>query len=114
MSGHGGWGGRWRGPGWRGAGWRGPGPPPWWPQGEAWPPAGRPTWPRMGHRFMWRVGWFMAAPLFLMGGGLALGVGLVGAAGGVVGAGPPGGVLAVPALVVVFRPGPRARPPVRP
>src|SRR5437868_4576982 len=41
MSGQGGWGGRWRGPGWRGAGWRGPGPPPWWPQGEAWAPAGR-------------------------------------------------------------------------
>src|SRR5438094_393927 len=60
MSGHGGWGGRWRGPGWRGAGWRGPGPPPWWPQGEAWPPAGRPTWPRMGRRFMWRVAWFVA------------------------------------------------------
>src|SRR5438034_7808080 len=86
MSGHGGWGGRWRGPGWRGAGWRGPGPPPWWPQGEAWPPAGRPTWPRMGRRFMWRVAWFMAAAFLLMAVVLAIGVVLVGTAVGLIGA----------------------------
>src|SRR2546428_2447699 len=113
MSGHGGWGGRWRGPGWRGAGWRGPGPPPWWPQGEAWPPAGRPTWPRMGRRFLWRVAWFMAAAFLLIAVILAIGAVLVGTAVGLIHADPPVRILAVASLllfvVLVIRAGSRFR-----
>ena len=40
------WGGHW-GPGGRGK-------PPWWPEGEAWPPADGAPWRRMRRRFLWR------------------------------------------------------------
>src|SRR2546428_10256982 len=113
MSGHGGWGGGWRGPGWRGAGWRGPGPPPWWPQGEVWPPAGRRAWPRMGRRFLWRVAWFMAAAFLLIAVILAIGAVLVGTAVGLIHAHPPVRILAVASLllfvVLVIRAGSRFR-----
>src|SRR5256886_16743070 len=112
MSGHGGWGGRWRGPGWRGAGWRGPGPPPWWPQGEAWPPAGRPPWPRIGRRFMWRGGRVIGAALLLMAAGLALRVVLVGTAGGLSGADPPVRGLGGAAVLLFGGPVARARRPL--
>jgi signal transduction histidine kinase len=96
MSGRHGWG----GPRWRGTGWRGPGPPPWWPQGEAWPPAGRRPWPRMGRGFMWRVAWFMAAAFLFIAVVLAIGAVLVGTAVGLIHAHPPVRILAVASLLL--------------
>ncbi|HYM52821.1 MAG TPA: HAMP domain-containing sensor histidine kinase [Candidatus Dormibacteraeota bacterium] len=49
----------------RGGPWRG-GRPPWWPEGEAWPPEGREGWRRMRGRFLWRVGAFVLAFLLLL------------------------------------------------
>src|SRR5919109_835284 len=70
-------------PPWGGSGWgRRRGPPPWWPQGEAWPPAGRPPWGRMGRRFMWRIAWFLVAFFLLIAAGLGMGFILVGTAAG--------------------------------
>src|SRR5438876_328817 len=99
MSGTGGGGRGWRGPGWRGARWRGPGPPPWWPQGEAWPPAGRPPW-RRGAHFMWRLAWFMTAAFLLIAVVLTIGVVLVGTAVGLIHAHPPVRILAVASLLL--------------
>jgi two-component system, OmpR family, sensor histidine kinase BaeS len=36
--------------------WSGPNPPPWWPEGETWPPAGPANWQRMRGRFLRRMG----------------------------------------------------------
>src|SRR5437899_227538 len=51
----------WRGRGWGPPGGRGRGQPPWWPQGEPWPPTRRPPWGRIGRRFMWRFAGVLAA-----------------------------------------------------
>ncbi len=90
----------WRGRGrWGGAGWRGRRQPPWWPQGEAWPPAG-PPWRRMGRRFVWRVAGFLAAAFLLMAVILSVGVVLVGTAVGLISAPPLARGLAIAALVL--------------
>jgi len=95
MSGRG-WGGR----RWSGGGWRGPGPPPWWPEGEGWPPARRPPWGRPGRRFMWRIAGFMAAAFLLIAVVLTIGVVLVGTAVGLIAAPPLVRFLAIAALVL--------------
>ena len=92
-----GWGGR----GWARGRWRGPGPPPWWPEGEAWPPTGRPPWRRPGRRFLWRVAGFMAAAFLLIAVVLTSGVILVGAAVGLIGVHPVVRFLAIAALVLL-------------
>src|SRR5438067_13555996 len=101
------------GRGWRGPGWRGPGPPLWWPQREAWPPAGRRPWRRRGGDFMWRLAWFMAAAFLFMAVVLTVGIVLDGTAVGLIHAHPPIRILAVAALllfiVLVIRGGRRFR-----
>src|SRR5438445_2767236 len=39
--------------------------PPWWPEGEAWPPSGPAGWRRMRGRFMRRVGCFFGLVLLM-------------------------------------------------
>ncbi len=42
--------------------------PPWWPEGEPWPPTGPPNflpWRKMRGRFFWRMGGFIALLFFL-------------------------------------------------
>jgi two-component system, OmpR family, sensor histidine kinase BaeS len=96
----------WRGRGWGPPGWRGRGQPPWWPEGQPWPPAGGPPW-RRGRRFLWRIAGFVAAAFLLIAVVLTMGVVLAGTAVGVIEA--PHGVrfLAIAALVllgiVIFR-----------
>ncbi|MGI8998847.1 MAG: sensor histidine kinase [Candidatus Limnocylindria bacterium] len=50
-----------RGDRWRGRRWAAPDGrrPPWWPDGEAWPPTDGAPWRRMRHRFMRRAGAFI-------------------------------------------------------
>src|SRR6185503_250638 len=38
--------------------WRRGEKPPWWPEGETWPPEGPEAWRGMRGRFMWRIGCF--------------------------------------------------------
>lgn len=41
--------------------------PPWWPEGEPWPPTGPPnfqSWRKMRGRFFWRIGGFIALLFF--------------------------------------------------
>ena len=86
--------------GWGPPGWRGRGQPPWWPEGQAWPPAGGPPW-RRGRRFLWRIAGFIAAAFLLIAVMLTIGVVLTGTAVGVIEA--PHGVrfLAIAALVLL-------------
>ncbi|TMC46201.1 MAG: HAMP domain-containing histidine kinase [Chloroflexi bacterium] len=72
----------WRGRGWGPPGGRGRGQPPWWPQGEPWPPTRRPPWGRIGRRFMWRFAGFIAAAFLLLAVALTVGALLVGTAVG--------------------------------
>jgi two-component system, OmpR family, sensor histidine kinase BaeS len=88
----------WRGRRWGPPGGRGGGQPPWWPQGEPWPPAGRPPWRRIGRRFMWRAAGFLAAGFLLVAVILTTGVVLVGAAVGLINTPPVVRLLAIGAL----------------
>ena len=90
----------WRGRGWGPPGWRGRGEPPWWPEGQPWPPSGGPPW-RRGRRFLWRIAGFIAAAFLLIAVVLTIGVVLAGTAVGLIEA--PHGVrfLAIAALVVL-------------
>jgi signal transduction histidine kinase len=72
-----------RGPGW-GPPWRRPLRPPWWPEGETWPPAGGPPWRRMGRRFMWRIALFAALTFLLIAVVLTAGIALVSTAVGLI------------------------------
>jgi signal transduction histidine kinase len=71
-------------PGWGRRRWGPPARPPWWPEGEPWPPAGRPAWRRVGRRFVWRVGALVAFAFLLMAVALTAGVLLVATAVGVI------------------------------
>lgn len=54
--------------------------PPWWPEGEAWPPAGwahHPDWPALRRRFLWRVGTLLLLLFGFACGGLTLAAWLV-------------------------------------
>ncbi len=97
----------WRGRGWGPPAWRGGGRPPWWPEGQPWPPAGGPPWRRSGRRFLWRIAGFLAAAFLLFGVVLTIGVVLVGTAVGLIGADPPVRFVAIAALLlfvlVIFR-----------
>ena len=90
----------WRGRGWGPPAWRGRGQPPWWPEGQPWPPAGRPPWRRIGRRFLWRFAGFMAAGFLLLAVVLTVGVLLVGTAVGLIEAPPVVRLLAIAALVL--------------
>src|SRR2546423_7495290 len=105
------------GSGWRGRGWgppgrRGRGQPPWWPQGEPWPPT-RPPWARIGRRFMWRFAGFIAAAFLLLAVALTIGALLVGTAVGLLHAPHPVRFVAIAALILfvilVIRGGRRLR-----
>ena len=89
----------WRGRGWGPPGWRGRGQPPWWPEGQPWPPAGRPPW-RRGRRFLWRIAGFVAAAFLLLAMVLTIGVLLVSTAAGLIEAPPAVRFLAIAALVL--------------
>ncbi|HYS30170.1 MAG TPA: hypothetical protein VEQ12_11835, partial [Candidatus Limnocylindria bacterium] len=39
--------------------------PPWWPEGETWPPTGPPPWARRRGRFMWRFGAFFLGAVLI-------------------------------------------------
>jgi two-component system sensor histidine kinase BaeS len=56
----------WRGRGWGPPGGRGRRQPPWWPEGQPWPPAGGPPWRRIGRRFLWRIAGFIAVAFLLI------------------------------------------------
>ena len=90
----------WRGRGWGPPGWRGRGQPPWWPEGQPWPPAGGPPW-RRGRRFLWRIAGFMAAAFLLIAVMLTIGVVLTGTAVGVIEAPHVVRFLAIAALVLL-------------
>jgi signal transduction histidine kinase len=90
----------WRGRGWDPPGGRGRGQPPWWPQGEPWPPAGGRPWRHIGRRFMWRIAGFMVAAFLLIAVILSIGAVLVGTAVGLINAPPLIRFLAIAALVV--------------
>src|SRR2546425_1248764 len=77
----------WRGGGWGPPGSRGRGRPPWWPEGQPWPPAGGPPRRRMGRRVLWR-GAGVIPPAFLL-------ISVMLPLRGVV-AGTPGGLLEAP------------------
>jgi len=83
-------------------GWHGPGGfrPPWWPEGESWPPSGQMGW-QFRRRFMRRVAVFFFAFLLLLVGVSALVVAIVSSA---VGSGHRGELVAltVLGLFVVF------------
>lgn len=77
------------------------GRPPWWPDGEPWPPPEGSAWPGLRRGFLWRTGCLTSAVLLVGMGGLivliwhlttALGLSARGA----------GGVAALTALVVVI------------
>src|SRR3989475_11405185 len=43
------------------------GPPPWWPEGESWPPAGPPwAWRGMRYKLCWRLGFFFGFVFLLL------------------------------------------------
>jgi two-component system sensor histidine kinase BaeS len=90
-----------RGPGW-GPPWRRSGPPPWWPEGETWPPAGGQPWRRMGRRFMWRIAWFVAVAFLLIAVVLFAAIALVGTAAGVVPAHPGVRFISIAALLLLI------------
>src|SRR6184192_4441825 len=91
----------WRSGGWGPPGSRGRGRPPWWPEGQPWPPAGGPPWRRMGRRFLWRIAGFIAAAFLLIAVMLTIGVVLAGTAVGLIEAPQGVRVLAIGALVVL-------------
>ena len=74
--------GRHRREGWGGGSWgRGPwggGRPPWWPEGEPWPPQNGAGWRRLRGRFLWRVGAFLVVFLLVVSLMAALVIWLVG------------------------------------
>src|SRR5919201_3669547 len=67
----------WGNQNWRRRGWGPPGRPPWWPEGEAWPPVGPQPWRRIRRRFFWRAGLFAVAVLLLIGLLMAAVIGMV-------------------------------------
>src|SRR2546425_11215112 len=85
----------WRGRGWGPPGSRGRGRPPWWPEGQPWPPAGGPPPRPGGRRLLWRNARFIAPPLLLIAGGVTSGGGVAGTPRGPLQAPPPGPVLAL-------------------
>ena len=87
--------------------------PPWWPEGEPWPPSGSDQWrggpwgyggPWRRHRgrFMWRFGCFFVFAIVFMAAAVALGVWLVAVALGINAVSDPIRLFAVAALVVGF------------
>src|SRR2546425_10839188 len=93
----------WRGGGWGPPGSRGRGRPPWWPEGQPWPPAGGQPRRRMGRRFLWRGAGVIAAAFLLIAVMLTIGVVLTGTPGGLIAA-PPGVrvlALATPGVLVI-------------
>ena len=90
----------WRGRGWGPPAWRGGGRPPWWPEGQPWPPVGGPPWRRSGRRFLWRIAGFLAVAFLLFGVVLTIGVVLVATAVGLIGAEGPVRFLAIAALLL--------------
>lgn len=96
-------------PTWQGRRWGAGGRrPPWWPEGEPWPPTGPPSWVRRGRgRFVWRFGAFFAAFVLVTATVASLGVWLVVSAVGLIKA-PPElrlasiAVLALGAVLVVM------------
>src|SRR2546428_3795529 len=91
----------WRGGGWGPPGSRGRGRPPWWPEGQPWPPAGGPPPRRVGRRVLWRVAGVIAPALFLLSGMLPIRGVLAGPAGRPLHA-PPRGPVFPPAAPVVL------------
>lgn len=91
----------WRGRGWGPPGRRGRGQPPWWPEGQPWPPEGGAPWRRMGRRFLWRIVGFVAAAFLVMAVVLTTGVVLAGTALGLIAAPQAVRFLAIAALVVL-------------
>jgi two-component system sensor histidine kinase BaeS len=87
------------GPPWRRRGWGPPGRPPWWPEGEPWPPAGGPPWRRIGRRFVWRIIAFLGLAFLFMAVTLTAGVVLVATAAGLIGAPAVVRILAIGALL---------------
>ncbi len=76
--------------------------PPWWPEGEAWPPVGRGPWRMHRGRFMWRFGCFFGLAIAFMTAAVALGVWLVAVALGLNAVSNPVRLFAVAALVIGF------------
>ena len=88
--------------------------PPWWPEGEPWPPSGSGQWsgggpwgyggPWRRHRgrFMWRFGCFFGLAIAFVTASVALGVWLVTVALGLNAVSDPVRLFAVAALVVGF------------
>jgi two-component system sensor histidine kinase BaeS len=62
--------------------------PPWWPEGEAWPPAGHPHWGGRRGRFIWRIGFFFVGVVLLTAMVGTVGVWLVASAVGLISAPP--------------------------
>lgn len=91
----------WHGRGWGPPGRRGRGQPPWWPDGQPWPPTGGQPWRRMGRRFLWRIVGFVAAAFLVMAVVLTTGVVLAGTALGLIAAPQAVRFLAIAALVVL-------------
>ena len=91
----------WRGRGWGPPGSRGRGQPPWWPEGQPWPPAGRPPWRRVGRRFLWRIAGFIAAAFLVIAVVLTIGVVLAGTALGLIEAPHAVRFVAIAALIVL-------------
>src|SRR2546425_13356375 len=91
----------WRGGGWGPPGSRGRGRPPWWPEGQPWPPAGGQTRRRVGRRVLWGGAGVIAAALLLLSGMLTIRVVLTRTAVGLIEAPPGVRVLALAALVVL-------------
>jgi two-component system, OmpR family, sensor histidine kinase BaeS len=88
----------WRGRGWGPPGWRGRRQPPWWPEGEPWPPAGYQPWRRVGRRFMYRIVGFAVAVFLFIVIAISLGVVLVATAVGLFPGSPIVRLLAIAAL----------------
>jgi two-component system sensor histidine kinase BaeS len=82
-------------------GWDGRRHPPWWPEGEPWPPRGYREWRRGGgRRMMRRVGCALALLLLVLGVAGTAAVWLVASALGVVGSGTFARLISVAALLL--------------